>query len=321
MPIMRCPRCGTENAASAKFCSQCGTGLAQRCPACNAELAPGARFCSQCGTAIGAAGVAPSPRPAPRAAEPAEPAIERRQITVMFCDLVGSTQLSRILDPEDLRDVVHEYRDACAAAINRYEGTVAQYQGDGILVYFGYPVAHEDDARRAVQAGLDVLRVVDELNDRLRTERNVTLAVRVGVHTGLAVVGDVGGANRTERLAQGDTPNIGARMQSLAEPNTMVVSEFTHRLVSGFFRTESLGKQPVKGVAELIEVFRILAASGAHGRLEAAAPHRLTPYVGREMLLDALDQAWRASRDGAGRAMLLLGCASIPELGRHLIRN
>jgi class 3 adenylate cyclase/predicted ATPase len=301
-----CPSCGAENAGTAKFCAQCGTGLARRGPACTAELAASARFCNQCGTAVGGIPAA-APRPAPRVAEPAGTAIERRHITVMFCDLVGSTQLSRILDPEDLRDIVHEYRDACAGAVSRYEGTVAQYQGDGILVYFGYPVAHEDDARRAVEAGLDVLRVVSELNERLRAERDVTLAVRVGVHTGLAVVGDVGGANRTERLAQGDTPNIGSRMQSLAEPNTMVVSEFTHRLVSGFFRTESLGKQPVKGVAELIEVFRVLAASGAHHRLEAAAPHRLTPYVGRERHLAALDEAWRAARDGAGRAVLLLG--------------
>jgi class 3 adenylate cyclase/predicted ATPase len=301
---VHCASCGFENAGGAKFCRQCGAALARRCPSCGAETTLAARFCDQCGTALGTPSVAP--RSAPPAA-PTGPAIERRQLTVMFCDLVGSTQLSRSLDPEDLRDVVHQYRDACAAAINRYEGTVAQYQGDGILVYFGYPVAHEDDARRAVEAGLDVLRVVNELNERLRAERDVTLAVRVGVHTGLAVVGDVGGANRTERLAQGDTPNIGARMQSLAEPNTMVMSEFTHRLVSGFFRTESLGKQPVKGVAELIEVFRVLAASGAHHRLEAAAPHRLTPYVGRERLLAALDEAWRAARDGTGRAVLVLG--------------
>ncbi|MEO8675104.1 MAG: adenylate/guanylate cyclase domain-containing protein, partial [Casimicrobiaceae bacterium] len=183
---MNCTDCGAVNPAGARFCSQCGTPLAAHCPACGVDVAPAARFCHQCGT-----GLTPSSAKAP-ADDPG--VVERRQLTVMFCDLVGSVQLSSALDPEDLRDVVRDYRDACGAVVNRYEGTTAQFQGDGILVYFGYPIAHEDDARRSVQAGLEILQSVGELARRMQTERGVTISVRVAVHTGLTLVGDLGGA-------------------------------------------------------------------------------------------------------------------------------
>ena len=228
-------------------------------------------------------------------------------MTFMFCDLVGSTQLSREIDPEDLRDILTDYRDAAGAAVRRYEGTIAQYYGDGILIYFGYPIAHEDDGRRAVQAALDIVDAVAKLNTGLRTERPVSLSVRIGVHTGTAVVGDVGGANRTERLAMGDTPNVAARIQGLAKPNTVVISPATFALVSQFFKTESLGAQMIKGSAEPVEAFAVLGPSGAHGRVDGANAPQLTSYVGREGVMTPLRTAWREASAGSGRVVVLTG--------------
>ena len=301
---MNCAGCGTINPDGAKFCSACGTPLVRRCPVCNAEVAPIARFCHECGTALG-----DSTRAPPRRAHPSETesVVERRHMSVMFCDLVGSVQMSRALDPEDLRDLIRAYRDACAAVVTRYGGTTAQFQGDGIVVYFGYPVAHEDDARRSVQAGLEIVRAIEALAPGARARQDVDLSVRVAVHTGLTLVGDLGGAAGTERLALGDTPNIAARIQQLAAPNTVVVSRATQRLVAGFFEMTSLGEHLVKGLTEPIEVFRVEGASGARHRLEAAQNQRLAPYVGRESAVAALAKSWLAARDSPGHAVLLLG--------------
>ncbi|MBI3400392.1 MAG: AAA family ATPase [Acidobacteria bacterium] len=309
----RCPGCGSEAAVDAKFCAHCGGALAARCAACGAEHVPGARFCAQCGAAIAAATSPAVTRATPvLSADPLASAtvtspIERRHMTFMFCDLVGSTQLSREIDPEDLRDIVSDYRETAAAAVRRYEGTIAQYYGDGILIYFGYPIAHEDDGRRAVQAALEIVEAVAKLNARLGPERPVSLAVRIGVHTGIAVVGDVGGANRTERLAMGDTPNIASRIQGLAKANTVVISPATLRLVSEFFQTERLGPQMIKGVAEPVEAFVVLGASGAHGRLDGATAPQLTSYIGRETIMAPLGAAWRDASAGAGRVVVLTG--------------
>ena len=158
---------------------------------------------------------------------PPVPDAERRQLTVLFCDLVDSTTLSSQLDPEDLREVVRAYQEACAKVIARFEGHIAQYLGDGLLVYFGYPLAHEDDAQRAVRAGLGIVEALGQLNIRLAQERGVHLAVRLGIHTGLVVVGEVGGGTRQEQLALGETPNLAARLQGLAASNTVVISAAT----------------------------------------------------------------------------------------------
>ena len=163
-------------------------------------------------------------------------AAERRQLTVLFCDLVDSTRLARRFDPEDWREMMRAYREACATVIQRFDGYIAQYLGDGLSVYFGYPQAHEDDARRAVHTGLTMLEAMRQLNIRLEQERGVQLTVRVGIHTGLVVVGEMGGAGRHEHLALGDTPNLAARLQGLAEPDTVVVSADTLRLVEGYIR-------------------------------------------------------------------------------------
>ena len=178
------------------------------------------------------------------------PEAERRQLTVLFCDLVGSTALSAQLDPEDLREVVRAYQEACAKVIARYEGHIAQYLGDGLLVYFGYPLAHEDDAQRAVRAGLGMIGAVGQLNTRLAQERGVQLAIRLGIHTGLVVVGEMGGGTRQEQLALGETPNVAARLQGLAAPNTPVISAATFQLLGGFFACQPLGTPLLKGLAQ-----------------------------------------------------------------------
>jgi class 3 adenylate cyclase len=211
-----------------------------------------------------------------RAAPPPDiartPEAERRQLTVLFCDLVDSTALASQLDPEEWREVVRAYQEACAKVIARYEGHIAQYLGDGLLVYFGYPRAHEDDAPRAVRAGLGMVEALGQLNTRLGRERGVHLAVRLGIHTGLVVVGDVGEGPRQEQLALGETPNLAARLQGIAAPNTVVISAATLPLLGGFFACQSLGMHLLKGFTQRLEVYQVLYERMARSRLEAAVP-------------------------------------------------
>ena len=236
---------------------------------------------------------------------------ERRQLTVMFCDLVGSTPLSEQLDPEELRQVVRAYQAACAAVIQRFDGSIAQYLGDGLLVYFGYPQAHEDDAQRAVRAGLGMLTAMGTLNTQLMQDKSLRLAIRVGIHTGLVVVGEVGGGGRQEQLALGETPNVAARLQGLATPDTVAMSEATYRLVQGYFTTEALGPQSLRGVATPVPVYRVLGESEAQSRLEVAAATGLTPLVGRASEVTLLLEHWTRSTEGLGQVVLLSGEAGI----------
>ena len=212
---------------------------------------------------------APPTRVASPATEPRPADAERRQLTVLFCDLVDSTALANQLDPEDLRAVVRAYQETCAKVIARFEGHIAQYLGDGLLVYFGYPLAHEDDAQRAVRARLGIVEALGQLNTRLEQEglrpaptqsrqRGVHPAVRLGIHTGLVVVGEVGGGTRQEQLALGETPNLAARLQGLAASNTVVISAATWQLLGGFFAFQSLGTRPIKGLAQPIKVYQVL---------------------------------------------------------------
>ena len=243
--------------------------------------------------------------------EPQPPDAERRQLTVLFCDLVDSTVLASQLDPEELREVVRAYQEACAKVIARFEGHIAQYLGDGLLVYFGYPLAHEDDAQRAVRAGLGIVEALGQLNTRLTRERGVHLAVRLGIHTGLVVVGEVGGGTRQEQLALGETPNLAARLQGIAAPNTLVVSAATLQLLGGFFTYQSLGTSVLKGLAQPIEVYQVLHESMARSRLEAAGSTGLTPLVGREQEVALLRERWAQVKEGLGQVVLLSGEAGI----------
>jgi class 3 adenylate cyclase len=243
--------------------------------------------------------------------EPHTPEAERRQLTVMFCDLVDSTKLSSQFDPEEYRDVVRAYQRVCTDVIQRYDGHIAQLLGDGLLIYFGFPVAHEDDAQRAVRTGLGILEAVEALNARLEPAKGITLAVRLGIHTGLVVVGTMGGGGRQEQLALGETPNVAARIQGLATSNTVVISDASYRLVQGYFACQDLGVQPLRGVPQPLHVYQILGASGVHSRLEVAQTRGLTPLVGREQEVELLLERWEQARAGQGQVVLVTGDAGI----------
>jgi class 3 adenylate cyclase len=231
------------------------------------------------------------------------PAGERRQLTVMFCDLVGSTALSEQLDPEELQSVVRTYQEVSAQVIERYAGYIAQYLGDGLLVYFGYPQAHEDDAARSIRAGLEILSALDQA----RSQFPQPVQVRIGIHTGPVVLGQMGGGSRHEQLALGETPNIAARLQSLAQPDAVVISAATHHLVTGLFETQDQGRIDVKGLSLPLALFRVTAEGTARSRFEVTVQHGLTPLVGRELEAGFLAERWEQAQAGAGQAVLLSG--------------
>ncbi|HEY7490091.1 MAG TPA: adenylate/guanylate cyclase domain-containing protein [Candidatus Tectomicrobia bacterium] len=255
--------------------------------------------------------VDPLPQGEPPPVTPRLSDAERRQLTVLFCDLVDSTRLSSQLDPEDYREVVRAYQEASAAVIQRFDGYIAQYLGDGLLVYFGYPQAHEDDAQRAVHTGLGIVAAIGVLNTHLESRQGVRLAVRVGVHTGLVVVGEIGGGNRQENLALGETPNMAARLQGLAAPDTVAISAATFRLVRGYFTAQDLGAHALKGVTAALQAYRILGESAAQSRLDVAGATGLTPLVGRESEVTLLLERWAQSQEGRGQMVLLRGEAGI----------
>jgi class 3 adenylate cyclase/predicted ATPase len=247
----------------------------------------------------------------PPPAAPQSPDAERRQLTVLFCDLVDSTTLSSQLDPEDYREVVRAYQKVCSEVITRFDGHLAQLLGDGLLVYLGYPHAHEDDAQRAVWTGLGILASMGDLNMRLKREKGIQLALRMGIHTGLVVVGEMGSGGKQEQLALGETPNIAARMQGLAAPNTLVISHATHGLVQGYFECQPLGEQTLRGVTAPVTLYRVLRESGAQGRLDIVSARGLTPLVGREQEVGILLERWGQVKDGHGHVVLLTGDAGI----------
>ena len=250
----------------------------------------------------GAARRSPRPRPTPNAA------------SSPCCSVTWWTRrrLASQLDPEDLREVVRAYQDTCAKVIARFEGHIAQYLGDGLLVYFGYPLAHEDDAQRAVRAGLGIVEALGPLNTRLTQERGVQLAVRLGVHTGLVVVGEVGGGTRQEQLALGETPNLAARLQGIAAPNTLVISAATFQLLGGFFACQPLGTPLLKGQAQPLAVYRVLYESMARSRLEAAGSTGPDPPGGAGAgNRAAAQERWAQVKDGLGQVVLLSGEAGI----------
>jgi class 3 adenylate cyclase len=242
----------------------------------------------------GATSSTPSAHPEDRA--------ERRQVTIMFSDLVGSTALSARMDPEDLREVISAYQRCVAETVQRFGGFVAKYMGDGVLIYFGYPQAHEDDAERAVRAGLELVAAVGAL------KTHAALQTRVGIATGLVVVGDlIGSGEAQERGIVGETPNLAARLQGVAEPNGVVIAESTRKLVGNLFELEDLGAQDLKGISGPIRAWVALRAASVEGRFEAFHASGLTELVGREEELEILLRRWSKAKTGEGQAVLLSG--------------
>jgi class 3 adenylate cyclase/predicted ATPase len=239
-------------------------------------------------------------------ASPPVEGAERRRLTVMFCDLVGSTALAASMDPEDLREVISAYQKCASQTIRRYKGSVSRYMGDGVLVYFGYPRAHEDDAERAVRAGLELIAALAALKTR------VSLQTRIGIATGLVVVGDlIGTGEAQERGIVGETPNLAARLQGIAEPNTVVIAEDTRRLLGSLFEFQDVGAKELKGIARSVRAWSVLRPRSVESRFEAMHEGRLTTLVGREEECELLLQSWSRAKTGEGQVVLLCGEAGI----------
>jgi class 3 adenylate cyclase/predicted ATPase len=298
---MECPNCRAEVSERAKFCSQCGSALALTCPSCGSNEALGSKFCAKCGTSLViASGTLPSPELAP-SIPPRAALAERCHLTVMFCDLVGSTALSVHLDVEDLHEVIGAYQKRVAETVTRFGGFVARRVGDGVLVYFGYPNADEDDPEQAVRAALAVVEGIGLLESR------EPLQVRLGIATGLVVVGDLigsGTANDNEVLGEG--PNLAARLQALAEPNSIVIADSTRRLVGSVFGLEDLGFKDLKGFAEPQRAWRVLGENRFKSRFEALRSAE-TPLVDRQEEIELLLRRWAQAKAGEGRVILFSG--------------
>ena len=252
-------------------------------------------------------GTAPATPAAIPATEPKpQDTAERRQVTVMFSDLVGSTALSARMDPEDLREIISAYQKCVAETVQRFGGFVAKYMGDGVLVYFGYPQAHEDDAERAVRAGLELVAAVSDL------KTHTALQTRVGIATGLVVVGDlIGSGASQEQAIVGETPNLAARLQGAAEPNSVVIAESTRKLVGNLFELGGLGPQELKGVSGPAKAWVALRPASIESRFEALHASGLTELVGRGEELDLLMRRWSKAKTGEGQVVLLSGEAGI----------
>ena len=295
-PTLTCTACGRANDGDAAFCAGCGTSLATpACPSCGRPARPGDRFCPGCGTALDG-------HAAPAAATPGQ----RRHLTVMFTDLADSTRLSGELDPEDMRDLYRGYQAACTDAIVRHSGYPAQYMGDGVLAYFGYPQAHEDDGRLAIAAGLEIVTAVAAL----RGAASAATTSRSASGSTPARSWSPRWAARSavqDHTVVGETPNVAARLQSLAAPDTVIVSGATRELVEGFYELEDLGEQALKGVVRPIRAYRATRSTAAATRLDAGADRGLTPLVGRGRELLRAARRLGEAAGGDGRVVLLSG--------------
>jgi class 3 adenylate cyclase len=242
-------------------------------------------------------------------AQPNEPSAsrgdaERRQLTILFCDLVGSTELSTKLDPEDMRDVLRAYQDACSREISRFDGYIAKFMGDGVFAYFGFPHAHEDDAERAISAGLGLVSAIQQLH----TQKDIDLAVRVGIATGPVVVGDLLGKGAAEETAvTGETPNLAGRLQSLAGTNAIIISDATYRLAGGMFECTDLGKHGIKGFAEPVQSWSVLRQRHVESRFDATRSSTITELIGRDEEVEILLRRWQRAKDGEGQVVLITG--------------
>ena len=316
---MHCPRCQHENPPSAKFCLECGSRLAPTCAQCGSALPAGAKFCLECGQSVSAP---PGRSPSPQAYTPkhlAEKILssksalegERKLVTVLFVDVSGFTALAERLDPEDVHQLMDRAFEVMLAEVHRYEGTVNQFLGDGLMALFGAPVAHEDHPVRALHAALGIQRALAAYRDGLRRDRGLDFQVRLGLNTGAVVVGRIGDNLRMDYTAVGDTTNLAARLLTVAEPGQILVGEETARAAGPYFVLETLGAVAVKGKALPVLAYRVQAARAVRSRLEAESEHGLTPLVGRERELALLQERFDELREGRGQVVLVAGEAGI----------
>jgi class 3 adenylate cyclase len=344
---MQCPNCSYSNSETANFCENCGRPLPRACPNCERPVLPAARFCSDCGYPLaeappakggptqssqeaGHAGAQPGAQPLTNAGPmpdrqgrepipttPAEPlpaertGDERKFVSALFVDIVGSTALAEGMDPEDWREIVAGAHGRVAQAVRRYDGTVAQFLGDGVLAFFGAPIAHEDDAERAIRAALAIQESITVFAGELQWRGAVSgFQVRVGLNSGLVVVGNLGDRQHAEYLAVGDTVNLAARLQSAAEPGTILVSESTGRLAGPVFEFEDLGKMSFKGKTAPVQVYRVNRERRGAVRVRGV-PGVVSPLVGREAELASLAEVLGSLHDGQGSVISIIGEAGI----------
>jgi class 3 adenylate cyclase/tetratricopeptide (TPR) repeat protein len=331
---MKCSNCQFESPEGMRFCGQCGAALPQRCSSCGSEAAATFRFCGRCGESLltaPAASTARTTSPPPSTTVPVSPRVtsytpkhladkvlkarsaiegERRQVTVLFADIAGFTSAAEGRDPEEVHQIVDRCFEAITAEVHRFEGTINQYTGDGVMALFGAPIAHEDSARRAVHAGLGIQRAMRDLSREIEARQGPAIRMRIGLNTGPVVVGRIGDDLRMDYTAVGDTTNVAARMQQAARPGSVLVSESTLRAIGGFFETLDLGEQAVKGHAP-VRAHEVLRPRGRRSRLDAAIERGLTPLVGRARELDILRERFREAQSGRGQVVFVAGEAGI----------
>ncbi len=316
---LTCTGCGVALLPGKAFCHRCGAPAPQRCAGCGAPLAPTFRFCPDCGTPVGVVSPGASER-GDRLARHVPPALaakirasrgmgdgERKQVTVLFCDLAGSTAIAARLDPEEWHDLLERYLDLAFAEIYRREGIVNQLAGDGLMALFGAPVAHEDAPARAVEAALAIQEAIARLNTEELAGRDLALCPRIGIHTGPVVVGTVGNDLKMDYTALGDTTNLASRLEGLAPPGGILISEATERLVRGLFRLRSRGPVAIRGRAEAVPAFEVLGRGEGASPMAIAAERGLTPFVGRARELAQLEACYRAAVGGHAQAVAVVG--------------
>ncbi|MEO0248355.1 MAG: adenylate/guanylate cyclase domain-containing protein, partial [candidate division WOR-3 bacterium] len=319
---MKCPACHLDNRDAAYFCLHCGTRLERRCPQCRRQVLPQAKFCDQCGFSL-----AEPPEPVvdyahPRSYTPkalAEKIInhreavegERKLVTVLFADVVNFTSISEKLDPEE----VHRIMDRCFRLlmddVHRHEGTIIQFTGDGAMALFGAPIANEDHAIRACHAALAIQETMRLFGEEVRKEWHVDFLMRVGLNSGLVIVGTIGDDLRMDYTAIGDTINLASRMESMAAPGTILVSKDTYKLARDFFVFRSVGKLTVKGKGQPVEAHELVAVGAIDTRLQAAAAKGLTRFVGREREIGSLTRALEKAESGTGQVVGIVGEAGV----------
>jgi class 3 adenylate cyclase/tetratricopeptide (TPR) repeat protein len=320
---MKCSNCQTKNREGVKFCEECGAKLDLECPHCNATIPPGRKFCGECGYKLTETSEGPivdfsepqsyTPKFLADKILTSRSSIEgeRKFVTVLFADLANYTAISEKLDPEE----VHQIMDGCFKIlmdeIHKYEGTVNQFTGDGVMALFGAPVAHEDHAQRACHAALSIQRAIGEYGERIRKDIGVDFNMRIGLNSGPVIVGSIGDDLRMDYTAIGDTTNLAARLESLAKPGNIVVSSDSYRLIRDFYELESLGKVEIKGKEELQEVYGLIKSTDVSTRIEAAVSKGLTRFVGRPNSMVALMEAYDKVLSGAGQVVGIVGEAGV----------
>jgi class 3 adenylate cyclase len=321
---MRCPHCQHENREGARFCAACGRSFASKCPACGSEPPPGAVFCDHCGTPLTGTTTAAAPPPlvprpqTPQAYTPthlAEKILasraalegERKQVTVLFADLKGSMELLADRDPEDARAMLDPVLERMMDAVHRYEGTVNQVMGDGIMALFGAPIAHEDHAVRGCYAALAMQASVQQYAAEVQRTKGVPIQIRVGLNSGAVVVHSIGSDLHMDYTAVGQTTHLAARMEQLAMPGSVLITPEVLRLAEGYIQVKTLGPVPIKGMTAPLEVSEVIGAGPVRTRLQAAAVRGLTRFIGRHREMDHLHQALLWARSGHGQVVSLVG--------------